>query len=161
MNFDQADRLNEAIRAIGIRHRALAIAALAPLGIHPGHKLLLRELETAGPCTQAQLAAASGYRASVHHFERTPARDRGVGGPSALSHRRASHNRRAHQGGTGTPTEAEGGVAPGRRADRRRPRFHPTGSTNPRPHRPGFGPHRYRRPGHEHPALRHAIYQSP
>lgn len=61
MNFDQADALNEAIRAIGIRHRALAIAALAPLGIHPGHKLLLRELETAGPCTQAQLAAASGY----------------------------------------------------------------------------------------------------
>ena len=63
MNFDQADALNEAIRAIGIRHRALAIAALAPLGIHPGQKLLLRELETAGPCTQAQLAAASGYEA--------------------------------------------------------------------------------------------------
>jgi DNA-binding MarR family transcriptional regulator len=61
MNFDEADALNEAIRAIGIRHRALAIAALAPFGIHPGHKLLLQELETAGPCTQAQLAAASGY----------------------------------------------------------------------------------------------------
>ena len=61
MNFDQADRLNEAIRAIGIRHRALAIAALAPLGIHPGHKLLLLQLETRGPLTQAQLAAASGY----------------------------------------------------------------------------------------------------
>jgi DNA-binding MarR family transcriptional regulator len=61
MNFDQADTLNEAIRAIGIRHRALAIAALAPLGIHPGHKLVLLELESAGPCTQAQLAAASGY----------------------------------------------------------------------------------------------------
>jgi DNA-binding MarR family transcriptional regulator len=61
MDFDEADALNEAIRAIGIRHRALAIAALAPLGIHPGHKLLLQELERAGPRTQAQLAAASGY----------------------------------------------------------------------------------------------------
>ena len=61
MNFDQADAFNEAIRAIGIRHRALAIAALAPFGIHPGHKLLLLELEAAGPSTQAQLAAASGY----------------------------------------------------------------------------------------------------
>src|ERR1700693_1432141 len=61
MNFAEADALNEAIRAIGIRHRALAVAALAPLGIHPGHKLLLLELESAGPRTQAQLAAASGY----------------------------------------------------------------------------------------------------
>lgn len=61
MNFDQADALNEAIRAIGIRHRALAVAALAPLGIHPGHKLLLLELESAGPRTQAQLADACGY----------------------------------------------------------------------------------------------------
>jgi|GEM_PF-1492816 len=61
MDFDEADALNEAIRAIGIRHRELAIAALAPLGIHPGHKLLLLELERAGPRTQAQLAAASGY----------------------------------------------------------------------------------------------------
>src|SRR3984893_5330367 len=61
MDFDQADALNEAIRAIGIRHREPAIAALAPFGIHPGHKLLLLELEVAGPCTQAQLAAASGY----------------------------------------------------------------------------------------------------
>jgi DNA-binding MarR family transcriptional regulator len=61
MNFAQADALNEAIRAIGIRHRALAIAALEPFGIHPGHKLILLELETAGPRTQAQLATASGY----------------------------------------------------------------------------------------------------
>lgn len=30
-------------------------------GIHPGHKLLLLELETAGPRTQAQLAESSGY----------------------------------------------------------------------------------------------------
>ncbi len=61
MNFDQADALNEAIRAVGIRHRALAVAALAPFGIHPGHKLLLLELEAEGPRTQAQLAEASGY----------------------------------------------------------------------------------------------------
>jgi DNA-binding MarR family transcriptional regulator len=61
MRFDQADALNEAIRAIGIRHRALAVAALAPLKIHPGHKLLLLELETAGPRTQAELGVASGY----------------------------------------------------------------------------------------------------
>ena len=61
MNFDQADELNEAIRAIGTRHRALAIAALAPLGIHPGHKVLLLELESEGPRTQVQLAGASGY----------------------------------------------------------------------------------------------------
>ena len=46
---------------IDVRHRTLAIAALAPFGIHPGHKLLLLELEAAGPRTQAQLAAASGY----------------------------------------------------------------------------------------------------
>ncbi len=61
MNFDQADALNEAIRAIGLRHRELAVAALAPFGIHPGHKLLLLELDAAGACTQAQLATASGY----------------------------------------------------------------------------------------------------
>lgn len=61
MNFDQADALNEAIRAIGIRHRALAVAAMSSFGIHPGHKLILLELESAGPRTQAQLAAASGY----------------------------------------------------------------------------------------------------
>jgi DNA-binding MarR family transcriptional regulator len=61
VNFDQADALNEAIRAVGIRHRALAVAELAAFGIHPGHKLLLLELETEGPRTQAQLADASGY----------------------------------------------------------------------------------------------------
>jgi DNA-binding MarR family transcriptional regulator len=61
MNFEQADALNEVIRAVGIRHRALSIAALAPFGIHPGHKLVLFELDTAGPMTQAQLAAATGF----------------------------------------------------------------------------------------------------
>lgn len=61
MNFEQADELNEAIRAVGTRHRNLAIAALAPWGVHPGHKLLLFELLVSGPSTQAQLAAACGY----------------------------------------------------------------------------------------------------
>jgi DNA-binding MarR family transcriptional regulator len=61
MNFDEAEGLNNSIRAISIRHRALAIAALVPFGIHPGHKLLLMELEQNGPLTQAQLAAASGF----------------------------------------------------------------------------------------------------
>lgn len=61
MNYDEADALNKSIRAIGIRHRALAIAALVPFGIHPGHKLLLTELDKKGPLTQAQLAAATGF----------------------------------------------------------------------------------------------------
>jgi DNA-binding MarR family transcriptional regulator len=61
MNFERADALNEAIHTIAIRHRARAIAALAPLGIHPGHKLLLFQLAAAGPSTQAELAAACGY----------------------------------------------------------------------------------------------------
>lgn len=61
MNVEQADSLNEAIRAVSVRHRAMAIAALAPFGIHPGHKLLLYELDEAGPRTQAQLAAATGF----------------------------------------------------------------------------------------------------
>ncbi len=61
MNFDEAETLNTSIRVIGLRHRALAIAALVPFGIHPGHKLLLMEIEKTGPVTQAQLAAASGF----------------------------------------------------------------------------------------------------
>ncbi len=60
MNFDQADSLNAAIRSIGIRHRALAGALLAPLGLHPGQEVLLLELDACGPRTQGQLAAASG-----------------------------------------------------------------------------------------------------
>jgi DNA-binding MarR family transcriptional regulator len=61
MNFDEADVLNRSIRAISVRHRALAIAALAPFGIHPGHRLLLVELDKNGPLTHAQLAAATGF----------------------------------------------------------------------------------------------------
>ena len=61
MNFEEADALNRSIRAISLRHRALAVAALVPFGIHPGHRLLLIELEKNGPLTQAQLAAATGF----------------------------------------------------------------------------------------------------
>jgi DNA-binding MarR family transcriptional regulator len=60
MNFEQAHVLNEALRAIGIRHRALAGSLLAPLGLHPGQEVLLLELAVQGPRSQAQLAVASG-----------------------------------------------------------------------------------------------------
>ena len=63
MNLDQAHALNEAIRAVGIRHRALAGALLAPLGLHPGQEVLLLELAKQGPRSQAQLAQASGCEA--------------------------------------------------------------------------------------------------
>lgn len=60
MDFAQADALNAAIRAIGMRHRALAAALLGPLGLHPGQEILLLELDAHGPRTQVQLATASG-----------------------------------------------------------------------------------------------------
>ncbi len=60
MDFEQANTLNAAIRAVGIRHRALAGALLAPLGLHPGQEVLLLELGAEGPRTQGQLATASG-----------------------------------------------------------------------------------------------------
>ena len=60
MDFEEANTINEAIRAIGIRHRALAGALLAPLGLHPGQEVLLLELAEQGPRSQAQLATASG-----------------------------------------------------------------------------------------------------
>ena len=63
MDFDQAHALNEAIRAIGMRHRALAGALLAPLGLHPGQEVLLLELAEQGARSQAQLAQASGCEA--------------------------------------------------------------------------------------------------
>ena len=60
MDFEQADAINAAIRAIGMRHRALAAGLLAPLGLHPGQEVLLLELDAQGPRTQVQLATASG-----------------------------------------------------------------------------------------------------
>lgn len=63
MNFDEADALNEALRAVGMRHRALAGFLLAPLGLHPGQEVLLLELARHGSRSQVQLAHASGCEA--------------------------------------------------------------------------------------------------
>lgn len=60
MDFQQAAALNSAIRSIGIRHRALADALLAPLGLHTGQEVLLLELDAKGPRSQSQLAVSSG-----------------------------------------------------------------------------------------------------
>ncbi len=60
MDFEQAEAVNTAIRSIGIRHRALADALLAPLGLHTGQEVLLLELDAKGPRSQGQLAVSSG-----------------------------------------------------------------------------------------------------
>lgn len=60
MKFEQADALNRAIRLIGMKHRAMAEAALSELGLHTGQEALLMELDAHGPRTQVQLAAALG-----------------------------------------------------------------------------------------------------
>lgn len=59
MDFEQADRLNQSIRSVAMRHRAIAGALLTPLGLHPGQEILLLALAE-GPLTQAELATASG-----------------------------------------------------------------------------------------------------
>jgi DNA-binding MarR family transcriptional regulator len=60
VDFPQARRINDAVRAVAMRHRALAAELLAPLGLHPGQEVLLLELDEHGPRTQVQLAVASG-----------------------------------------------------------------------------------------------------
>ncbi|MEP7331109.1 MAG: MarR family transcriptional regulator [Terracoccus sp.] len=60
VDFEQAAALNTAIRSIGIRHRALADALLAPLGLHTGQEVILLELDAKGPRSQGQLAISSG-----------------------------------------------------------------------------------------------------
>ncbi|MEO8828795.1 MarR family transcriptional regulator [Lapillicoccus sp.] len=60
VDFEQAAALNTAIRSIGIRHRALADALLAPLGVHTGQEVILLELDAKGPRSQGQLAISSG-----------------------------------------------------------------------------------------------------
>lgn len=60
MNFEKADALNRAIRLIGMKHRGMAAAALAELGLHPGQEVLLLELDAHGARTQVQLAAGLG-----------------------------------------------------------------------------------------------------
>lgn len=60
MDFTRADALNGAIRLIAIKHRALAAAALAHVGLHPGHEAVLLALEVHGSQTQAELARRAG-----------------------------------------------------------------------------------------------------
>jgi len=60
VDFEEAAVVNFAIRSIGIRHRALADALLAPLGLHTGQEVLLLELDAQGPRSQGQLAVSSG-----------------------------------------------------------------------------------------------------
>lgn len=71
VDFDQAEALNQAIRTVAIRHRALAAEKLAPLGLHPGQEIILLELDVNGPRTQAQLATSSGCEApTITHSTR-------------------------------------------------------------------------------------------
>jgi DNA-binding MarR family transcriptional regulator len=60
MDFEQADRINQAIRLLTLRHRARAAELLAPLGLHPGQEVLLLTLDRSGPMIQAQLSEALG-----------------------------------------------------------------------------------------------------
>ena len=60
MDFAQAKLVNDAVRALAMRHRAAAAQVLAPLGLHPGQEVLVLELSAHGPRTQGQLAVASG-----------------------------------------------------------------------------------------------------
>ena len=58
MEYAYADALNKALRMIGIRHRALADALLAELGLHAGQEMLLLTLDERGPLFQTQIAVA-------------------------------------------------------------------------------------------------------
>ena len=60
MDAASAAALNEAIRTVAIRHRALAGALLAPLGIHAGQEVILFQLADRGALSQVELAAGSG-----------------------------------------------------------------------------------------------------
>ncbi|GLZ77100.1 hypothetical protein Afil01_19070 [Actinorhabdospora filicis] len=60
MDFTRADALNTAIRTIAVRHKAIATALLAELGLHPGHETLLLALQEHGPLALKQLADKTG-----------------------------------------------------------------------------------------------------
>lgn len=60
MKWDEAHGLNAAVRAVAMRHRALAAAALAELGLSPGQEVVLMELDDLGPRTPSQLSVAAG-----------------------------------------------------------------------------------------------------
>jgi DNA-binding MarR family transcriptional regulator len=60
MDYRLADALNQAIRLIGIKHRARAASLLATIGLHPGQETVLLLLHERGPQTQVQLAHGAG-----------------------------------------------------------------------------------------------------
>lgn len=60
MNYLQAAALNQAIRAVAIKHRTRATSLLGEIGLHPGQEVILLELHEHGPRTQAQLAHGAG-----------------------------------------------------------------------------------------------------
>jgi hypothetical protein len=80
VDFAEADALIQAIRTVGIRHRALAEKRLVPLGLHTGQEVILLELDLSGPRTQAQRAGGgvpAGFSAgSGWSRTRTPPLDR-------------------------------------------------------------------------------------
>ncbi|WP_028280024.1 MarR family winged helix-turn-helix transcriptional regulator [Arthrobacter sp. H5] len=59
MDHTQAAAINAAIRTIGMRHRTLAGAKLAEIGLSLGQEMLIVELSRRGSRTQAQLAEAA------------------------------------------------------------------------------------------------------
>jgi DNA-binding MarR family transcriptional regulator len=60
MEWDEAQALNATVRAVAMRHRGLAAAALAELGLSPGQEVVLLELDEKGSRTPSQLSAAAG-----------------------------------------------------------------------------------------------------
>ena len=60
MDRASAAALNEAVRTVAIRHRALAGALLAPLGLHAGQEVILFQLAERGALSQGELAVGSG-----------------------------------------------------------------------------------------------------
>ncbi len=59
MDDDAAMAVNDVVRLLAMRHRARAGVLLGTLGLNIGQEVLLFELDTVGPQTQAQLAAAA------------------------------------------------------------------------------------------------------
>lgn len=91
MRYEDADRLNKAIRTLSLRHRVRAAALLAPMGLHPGQEVLLLKLADDGPCIQAQLSEALGVEApTVTIMTRKLEQSGYVGRAPAASDRRAT-----------------------------------------------------------------------
>ena len=56
MDFETADKINQAIRLGAIKHRALAAELLDEIGLNPGQDHVLLALDRGGPMTQRRLA---------------------------------------------------------------------------------------------------------